>query len=133
MAGVITQLLERRGPIGVITLSAVADAADASFPATVLEAKISGKILAIETNPGATAPTTLYDIALDDAEGQDVLETVGADRSATATEKASVVYSGTEIHPEVAKSDVLTFKITNNAVNSAIIVTKIYFEGSSEA
>ena len=131
MAGTITQTLDRRGGVGVITLTATADSGDGSFPDTVLDAKISGKLLALETNPGATAPTALYDIALDDAEGHDVLEGLGDNRSATDTEKVAVLLSS--LHPPVAKSDVLTFKITNSSVNSAIIVIKIYYEGSAEA
>ena len=131
MAGTITQELDRRGNVGVITLTATGDASNGSFPAVALIAKISGKLLAIGTNPGATSPTSLYDIALDDAEGHDVLEGAGANRDTANTEKAAVLLSS--LHPPVAKSDVLTFKITNNIVNSAIIVTKIYFDGSVEA
>ena len=131
MAGTITQELDRRGNVGVITLTATGDASNGSFPAVALIAKISGKLLAIETNPGSTAPTDNYDIALDDAEGHDVLEGAGANRDTANTEKAAVLLSS--LHPPVAKSDVLTFKITNNIVNSAIIVTKIYFDGSVEA
>lgn len=135
MAGTVTQTHERRqgSPVGVITLTATADAADGSFPDTALAAKIGGKLLALETNPGATAPTNLYDIALDDAEGHDVLEGAGANRSATLTEKANIVFSGTSVNPPVAKSDVLTLKITNNSVNSAVVVVKLYYEGDSEA
>ena len=131
MAGSITQELDRRGNVGVITLTATGDASNGSFPAVALIAKISGKLLALETNPGATSPTSLYDIALDDAEGHDVLEGAGANLHATNTEKSAVLLSS--LHPPVAKSDVLTLKITNNSVNSAIIVIKIYYEGSAEA
>lgn len=135
MAGTITQTLERRGPVGVVTFTATADAADASFPDTVIEAKISGRLVALETNPGATAPTDNYDIVLDDAEDFDVLEGIGANRDTATTEKAEIVASGgsgvTLAH--VAKSDVLTLKITNNSVNSAGIVIKLYFDGSAEA
>ena len=69
---------------------------------------------------------------MDDAEGHDVLEGVGANRDTANTEKANVVYSGGVDHPPVAVSDVLTFKITNNSVNSAGIVAKIYYEGQPE-
>lgn len=131
MAGTITQTIDKRGPISVITLTCTADAADASYPETVLATKISGKLLALETNPGATAPTDNYDIALDDAEGHDVLEGKGANRDTANTEKVSAV-RGVGEYSEVAKSDVLTFKITNNLVNSAIVVAKLYIEGTTE-
>ena len=132
MAGTITQTFEHRGPIGVITLTCTGDASNGSFPDTVIVPKISGKLLALETNPGATGPTDDYDIALDDAEGHDVFEGKGGNRDITATEKVSLV-RGVAEYSEVAKSDVLTFKITNNIVNDATVVAKIYFEGSSEA
>ena len=132
MPGTVVETKDKQGPIGVVTLTITADSADASVPDTALATKISGRLLALETDPGTTAPTALSDITLEDAEGHDVLEGVGADRSATATEKAAVVYSGTEIHPPVAKGDVLTFKLANNSVNSAGIVAKLYYEGASD-
>ncbi len=128
----VTQTVESRGPVGVITLTATGDDADGSFPETVLTPKISGRLLALETNPGSPAPTTNYDIVLDDAEGHDVLEGVGGNLSATLTEKSAVVNSGTDVNPAVAKSDALTLKITGNVVNSAILVAKIYFLGEAE-
>ena len=128
MAGTVTEI-HSKNVVGVITLTATGDAADGGYPETVLETKISGRILALETNPGTPAPTTLYDIVLEDADGHDVLEGVGANRHTTNTEKAAVVYSGTEIHPPVEYSDTLTLKITNNSVNSAVTVIKIYYEG----
>ena len=132
MPGTITQTHTKRGVVGIITLTCTADASDGSFPDTVLTPHISGRLLALETNPGATAPTTNYDIALDDADGHDVLEGVGANRHISATEKANIVYSGGLDHPPVGIEDVLTFKITNNSVNSAIVVAKLYYEGHAE-
>ena len=61
-----------------------------------------------------------------------MLEGVGANRHTSATEKVAVVYSGTEIHPSVAKSDTLTLKVANQAVNSAVIVVKLYYDGASD-
>ena len=127
----VVETFEQRGPIGVITLVCTGDDSDGSFPAKVLATKIDGFIRAIETNPGSTAPTDNYDIALDDAEGHDVLEGGGQNRDTANTEKASCV-RGVGEFSEVAKSDVLTFKITGNSVNDATLVAKIYFEGSSE-
>ena len=132
MAGTVTQTHVKRGPIGVITLTITADAADGSVPNTALTQKISGRIIALETNPGATAPTDNYDITLEDGDGHDVLEGVGANRDTATTEKANVIFSGTSVHPPVAFSDTLTFKLANNSVNSADIVAKLYYEGSSE-
>jgi hypothetical protein len=132
MAGTVTQTHTKRGPVGVVTLSWTADAADGSVPNTDLAVKISGKLLALETTPGATAPTDLYDITLTDSDGHDVLEGVGANRSATTTEKAAVVFSGTSVHPPVSAEDTLTFKLSGNSVNSATGTAKIYYEGQAE-
>ncbi len=45
-----------------------------------------GKLISLVTNPGATAPTTLYDVTILDSDSEDVLIGAGADRSATVTE-----------------------------------------------
>ena len=127
----IVETKEHRGPIGVLTFTCTADDTDGGFPATDLITKISGKLLALETNPGATAPTDNYDIALDDAEGHDVLEGKGVNRDTATTEKVSIV-RGVAEYSEVSKSDVLTLKLTGNIVNDATVVVKLYFEGSSE-
>lgn len=132
MAGTITQAHVKRGPIGVITLTCTGDASDGSFPETPLTAKISGTIVALETNPGSTAPTANYDIVLDDGDGIDVLGNAGADRHTSNSEKAAVAF-GTYFGSPVGVDDTLTLKITNNSVNSAIVVVKIYYSGQGEA
>lgn len=132
MAGTVTQAHTKRGPVGCVTLTITADAADASVPNTDLTAKISGRLLALETDPGSTAPTANYDITIEDQHGHDVLQGVGANRATATTEKVAVVFSGTSVHPPVAKSDTLTFKVANNAVNGAGIVAKLYYEGDGE-
>jgi len=132
MAGTVTQTHTKRGPVGVVTFSITADASDGSAPDTAMAVKLSGRLLALETNPGATGPTANYDLVLDDADGHDVMEGVGANRDTASTEKASIVFSGTAIHPPVAVSDTLTLKLTNNSVNSATISVKIYYVGQGE-
>jgi hypothetical protein len=89
---------------------------------------IRGTIVRVVTDPGATAPTTLWDITCPDANGVDLFAAQGADRSATVTEHfvpgvpfkdgttaglAPVVYMGTA-----------TLTITNagNAKNGTVIV-----------
>jgi len=127
MAGTVTQVHNEHGAIGVVTLTCIADAADGSYPDTALADRIGGRLLALETNPGTPAPTTLYDVTLVDADGHDVLEGVGANRHTTNTEKVAVVMSGTEIHPVIDESDTLTLNIDNNVVNSAVTVIKLYY------
>ena len=132
MAGTVTQTHERRGPIGVHTLTITGDSSDGSVPSTALSVSFSGKLLALETNPGTTAPTDDYDIVITDSEGHDVLQGVGADRDATSTEFISIGISWNSLlnHP-IAASDVLTLALTNNSVNSAVVVLKLYYEGTS--
>ncbi len=127
MAGTITQSHGKLGAVRVITFAATADASDGSFPNTALADKIEGRLLALETNPGGTAPTDNYDVTLEDGEGFDVLEGVGANRDTANTEKAAIVVSGTSVHPIVANSDALTLKLANNSVNSAGVVLKLYY------
>jgi len=125
---VVEAITSGHGYIEVITLTCTADAAAATFPATALTNKFSGYLVALETNPGSTAPTDNYDIVLNDAEGNDVLQGVGANRHTTTTQKVPVVYSGTALHPVVHATDTLTWTITNNAVNSAVVVAKLYIQ-----
>lgn len=127
MAGSISYTHEKQGAIRVVRVTWTGDPADGTVPSLVLPA-FGGRLLALETNPGATAPTTLYDIAITDQHGHDVLQTVGANRSATATEKVAVVYSGTTIHPPVALGDTLTLALTGNSVNSATGAIALYYE-----
>tara|TARA_Y100000310_G_scaffold119408_1_gene118146 strand:- start:447 stop:842 length:396 start_codon:yes stop_codon:yes gene_type:complete len=131
MAGTITQANVKRGPVGVVTLTCTADASDGSYPETDLTTKISGSIIALETNPGATAPTANYDIVLDDADGVDVLGAAGANRHTSTSEKVAVAF-GTYFGSPVGVDDVLTLKITNNSENSAVTVVKVYYEGQGE-
>lgn len=126
MAGTVTVEHVTIGHIRRIVATITADAADASVPDTVLPA-FEGRLLALATNPGATAPTDNYDVTIEDQHGHDVLEGVGANRDTTATEKVPVVYSGTGTHPVVDEADTLTLKVANNAVNAALIVVTLYY------
>lgn len=130
MAGTATITTVAKGAaIRAIRFALVGDASDGTVPATALPA-FAGELIALETDPGATAPTTLYDITLLDASGYDVLQGVGANRSATVTEKVAVVFTGTSVHPPIAGDDVLTLTIAGQSVNSAIINGTLYFRGS---
>lgn len=126
MAGTISYTHEKTGNVRVVRVNWTGDASDGSVPSLVLPA-FGGRLLALETNPGATAPTTLYDIAVTDQHGHDVLQGVGTNRHATSTEKVAVVYSGTAIHPPVAQGDTLTLALTNNSAAAATGEIDIYY------
>jgi hypothetical protein len=130
MAGSVTLTAHNQlGNIRALRYTCVADAADGSFPATALP-KIEGKLLALETNPGATAPTDNYDVTLVDDDGLDVLQGAGANRDTANTEMAAVLFASTSVHPPVDEWQTLTLTIANNAVNSAGIVITIFYAPS---
>jgi hypothetical protein len=47
-----------------------------------------GEVLALVTDPGATAPTDNYDLTFPDVEGYDVMQGAGANRDTANTETA---------------------------------------------
>ena len=126
-AGTVTQTHYTIGNIRKIVFTCTADASDGSFPSTALTAKIEGRLIALETDPGSTAPTDNYDIAITNGAGADVLQGLGANRDTANTETAQIVVSGTSLRPTVDESETLTLAITNNSVNSATIVITLYY------
>lgn len=127
MAGTVTLAHYQLGNVRRINFSVVADAAGGSIPDTVLP-KIQGRLIGLHTNPGATAPTNLYDITLIDGDGIDRLQGVGANRATATSEQVPVVYSGTSVHPPVSTDETLTLTFANNSVNSALIVGNLYYQ-----
>ena len=138
MAGSIVETHTKRGPIGLITLTCTADSGDATFPATPLVTKFSGELIRMVTNPGATGPTNLYDLTLDDADGIDVLYGAGDNLLIATTEDNPNVVTetaaskGYQMHPPISVADTLTLTITNNSVNSAVVVVKLYYTGQAD-
>ena len=128
----LTQMWYELGQIKRVVLDVLFDSGDGSFAATALNHPIDGFLLRLVTNPGATAPTTLYDITLVDDAGSDVLQGVGMDRSATDTEDAPIVYAGTANHPAVSPSETLTLTIANQAVVSATTQITIWYSACSD-
>lgn len=101
--------------VTIYTYTLTADAADGSFPATASRS-IDGWIIRVETNPGATTPTALWDLALVNNE-LDVMKGVLANRSATATEAVEA--------PQPYVRGAVAITPTGNSVNDAVIVLKI--------
>lgn len=92
--------------------------------------RIDGKILCVDTEPGATAPTAAYDLELLNTESIDVMGGTLGDRSATANERA---YPVTQVAATLftVKAPVLgplTVTMANNSVNGADWTMTIYFE-----
>ncbi len=124
--GTVTLTQRRVGQIRQVIAAIVANTADGTVPDTVLPA-FEGRLLALGTAPGVTNPTANYDLTVIDQFGRDVLEGVGANRSASATEKVPIVYSGTGLCPPVDESDTLTLKLANNSVNTALVTVTLYY------
>lgn len=118
MAGSTTVTHYAQGALRRIQIDWTADAAAATVPNTVLPA-IEGELLAVETNPGAVAPTDNYDFVVNDAEGLDRLNGAGQNRDTTTTESAAIAFTSTSIPIPVDADDVLTLVISGNSVNSA--------------
>lgn len=113
----------RTGNMEVVQIDWTADAADGSVPNTNIT--MSGFVQKIVTNPGATAPTANYDMALGDPEDTalDALAGALANRHTTSTEQVYPTVAGT---PGTVSSRTVflppgtyQFQLTNNAVNSA--------------
>lgn len=103
--------------VKIVTIDWVADDADASVPD--LELSLSGYLLKVVTNPGATAPTDQYDITFGDP-SDSALDALGgalADRATATTEQVYPVVSGATT-PIFLQGD-YTLSLSNNAVNSA--------------
>lgn len=130
MAGTVTQAITSEvDHIKVATLTATADASDASFPATTLTVLprngIGGRLLQMITDPdGDTAPQDNWDVTLTNG-GADMLLGAGANRDTANTEVAVLESNGA--HPVYAGTDTLIVNISGNNVNSAGIVIKLYF------
>lgn len=130
MAGTVTQATTTLvDHVKVVTLTCTADSSDGSYPSTDLTGVPNngkgGRLLQIATDPGATAPQDNYDIALTEDNGADLLLGVGANRDTSNSEVAVIESNGA--HAVYAGTDTLTLAITNNNVNSAIVVIKLYF------
>jgi hypothetical protein len=96
----------------------VADGTDATVPNTSIPG-LYGFLVKVITNPGSTAPTANYDIALLDPDdsGIDATATLLNNRHTTSSEQVYPLISGAAT-PIFLAGD-YTFNLTNNAVNSA--------------
>ncbi len=126
---VVFDTLRQFGESGKIVATCTASSTAATFIAPTLP-QFNGRLVAIQTNPGAVAPTDNYDITLIDQDGLDRLNGAGLNRDTANSERAPVPGS-----PLVVMGDSLTLTIANNAVNSAVVVVSFYYDetGYSEA
>lgn len=66
-------------------------------------------------------------MSLRDQHGYDLLEGVGANRSATATQEVPIIYASTSLHPVVHESDTLTLIVDNHFAASGVTLVEVYW------
>lgn len=108
----------------VVTVTIVADASTGAIANGTINSSTLGiegwHLYAVETVPGTTNPTTLYDLVINDANGFALTGTDLSNRSASAPEK--VVIDGA---PMIFGN--WTLVGTNNSVHSATITVYLEF------
>lgn len=110
---------EDKGMIQVITFTCGTDTAASATYANVTTKPLFGYVFMAETNPGATGPTDNYDIVLNDADGADIFGGNLMNRDTSNTERAVPAIVGWVDGP-------LTLAVTNNSVNNATFVLKVW-------
>lgn len=109
------------GGIIEIIMDWTADASAATIPDTPTDIDIAGRLEYVTTNPGATKPSSNYDIDLKDEDGVDVMGSALDNRHDTNSE---VAYpkdpDGDQIIGGVPVRGPLTLSISGNSVNSAV-------------
>lgn len=83
---------------------------------------INGYIHQVITDPHATAPTTLYDIAFLSSVGGDVMGTALSNRSATVTEVAYPLASAVVVEPYVNGNISIEIDAAGNAKKGTIYI-----------
>ena len=101
----------------IITTSWTGDDATGAVPDAAIE--MHGYILKVVTNPGSTAPTANYDIALEDPEDNalDALGGLLANRHTSTTEQVYPAVTGAAT--PIFVSGTYNVSVSNNSVNSA--------------
>lgn len=99
------------------TVTWTADASDGSVPDVAIP--MYGFVVKVVTNPGGTAPTDNYDIALEDPDDNalDALGGLLADRDTSTTEQVYPVITGAAT--PVFVNGTYNSSLSNNSVNSA--------------
>lgn len=132
MAGTITGTITRFDVNGKksckIVLTCTADAAAATYPATVINSitniadyDLRGMFLSeVKTIPGTTGPTDNTDFTITDEYGIDILTARGSNAIDNATSNW-ITSGGSSNYPMPLITGNLTLTISGNAVNSAVV------------
>ena len=122
--------LKNGSPVYVWSLSWTADDGNGTVPDTAMSTAILNQLKGhyevydAMTNPGSTAPTDNYDITIENSDG-DVFGGALANRDTANTEWTPPYHGGAYV--TVPVDGTLTHTLSNNSVNSATGVTRVYF------
>ncbi len=110
----------------VLTFTWTGDSVNGTIPDTAISSEYASRVyglylLGVQTNPGTGPPTTLYDLVLNDASGEDVMRGALANRSSTITESGYPPVTGVPI------DGTLTLVMSGQSVASATGLVKLYF------
>ncbi len=112
-----------------MTFDIVAEA-DGDVPTMTLS-RFDGYLLALKTVPGSPPPTDHYDVVITDPSGHDLLQGVGANRSARVAQQAVIRYAGLDVHPDVNERDTLVLHLCGNAVSGATVAITLIYGGAA--
>jgi len=125
-SGSIVQTDETIGNIRVVILTCTADSSAATYPTTEITA-FEGRLLKITTAPGATGPTDNYDFVINNQYSTDVLGGRCADRDTADSEEVELWDNEPTGQITITTLDALSIIISNNSVNSAVVVIRLYY------
>ena len=106
-----------------VTLTCVADT-DGSFSETT-DWPLQGYLVLAQSDPGTVTPTADYDIAINNADGVDLMGGAMDDRGYTPTERARPKVSNS--YGPVAVNGPVTVVWTGNTADSAEVVITLYY------
>lgn len=88
---------------------------------------VTGRVIAVKTNPGTTAPTDNYDLDIL-ADGVDIMG-AALDNRDTATTEWAIPLCGTLAWNPPLRAETLTVRSSGNLVANATCEIEIYVEG----
>jgi hypothetical protein len=120
-----THSLDRTGEreLEVISISWVAHTDGTFTDYTIPGGKVKGVLERLVVDPGATAPTNLYDVTIVDEDGVDVLGGGGANLLTATTEEKAVPLGTYHLR---TLANVLKLQIANNSQNGALGLIRLY-------
>uniref|UniRef100_A0A6H1ZDE1 Uncharacterized protein n=1 Tax=viral metagenome TaxID=1070528 RepID=A0A6H1ZDE1_9ZZZZ len=108
-----------------LTFTCTADSTAHTYPVTASDGNIDGYVFLVVTNPGTVGPTDNYDITLTDSDAVDVMGGELLNRDILNSEHAIPLIDA--VFGSRFVKGPLTITITNNLVNSAVVVVTVFY------